>query len=64
MADSLHDPWIVQYLTDIAEEYGANLSSAPRKEKAVKAQLVKVCGDLIAGVARSVHNCTETYSRG
>ena len=46
MTDSLHDPWIVQYLTDIAEEYGANLSSVPRKEKAVKAQLVKVGGIL------------------
>ena len=42
MADSIPGPWIVDYLIDIAEQYGANLSSVPRKEKAMKAQLVKV----------------------
>ncbi len=42
MARSIPGPWIVDYLVDIAEEYGANLSAAPRKEKAMKAQLVKV----------------------
>ena len=64
MSASIPDPWIVQYLIDVAEEYGANLSSVPRKEKAVKAQLVKVRSTFNAGVARSVGGCTETYSRG
>ena len=42
MASSIPDPWIVNYLIDIAEEYGANLAAVPRREKAMKAQLVKV----------------------
>lgn len=42
MAQSIAGPWIVDYLIDIAEEYGANLSAAPWREKGPKAQLVKV----------------------
>ncbi|TBU61645.1 hypothetical protein BD310DRAFT_974965 [Dichomitus squalens] len=41
MTDSIPNPWIVEYLVDIAEQYGANLAAVPRKDKAAKAQLVK-----------------------
>ncbi|OCH93719.1 hypothetical protein OBBRIDRAFT_789922 [Obba rivulosa] len=42
MSNSISDPWIYNYLLDVAETYGGDLSSVPLKEKPViRAQLVK-----------------------
>ncbi len=42
MADSIRNPWILDYLISVAEEYGGDFSLVPRKDKGVKAQLAKV----------------------
>jgi hypothetical protein len=42
MAESLQ-PWIAQYLIDIAETHGANLTAVPYFSKKKKVQLVEVC---------------------
>ena len=42
MAQTIPYPWILKYLLEVAEEYGADLSIVPRKDKGAKSQLVKV----------------------
>ncbi|RPD57630.1 hypothetical protein L226DRAFT_610663 [Lentinus tigrinus ALCF2SS1-7] len=41
MSATISGPWILDFLISVAEEYGGNLSAAPPKKKAAKAQLVK-----------------------
>ncbi|KAI0762091.1 hypothetical protein BD413DRAFT_680923 [Trametes elegans] len=41
MSASIRSPWILNYLIAVAEQYGANLVSVPRVEKASRAQLIK-----------------------
>ncbi|KAI0746002.1 hypothetical protein C8Q76DRAFT_688892 [Earliella scabrosa] len=41
MAQTIPYPWILKYLLEVAEEYGADLSIVPRKDKGAKSQLVK-----------------------
>ncbi|KAH9892786.1 hypothetical protein C8Q73DRAFT_699460 [Cubamyces lactineus] len=41
MADTIRAPWILDYLINIAEEYGGDLASVPRPVKPFRAQIIK-----------------------
>ncbi|KAI0335007.1 hypothetical protein GY45DRAFT_1317476 [Cubamyces sp. BRFM 1775] len=41
MADAIRAPWILDYLINVAEEYGGDFSLVPRSEKPLKAQVIK-----------------------
>ena len=53
MADSVH-PWLVEYLVNIAEQFGGNLSSVPRHARKKKAQMVEVRRTFV--ISRSRNN--------
>lgn len=42
MAQTIREPWILDYLVSTAEKYGGDLSVVPWREKAVKTQIIKV----------------------
>ena len=53
MAESIH-PWLVEYLVNVGEQFGGNLSSVPRHARKKKAQMVEVRRTFV--ISRSCNN--------